>query len=73
MFDQGAGIGDDSTGGAADMRVDFEDLLDGLRHDERGVEPAFDGQDHSLGALDADGRGAELNEPGCTLMASMAY
>ena len=38
VFDQSPRIGDDSTGGTADMRVNLEDLLDRLRHDKRRVE-----------------------------------
>jgi hypothetical protein len=37
------------------MRIDLEDLLNGFRDNESGVESAFDGEDNSFKALDADG------------------
>lgn len=56
MFNQSSGIGDDSTGCATDVRVDFKDLFDGFWDDEGGLESAFDCQDDSFCGLDADGR-----------------
>lgn len=56
MLDQGTSIGDDSTCRTANMRVDFEDLLDRLRNDKSRVESTFNGQDNSLSALDSNGR-----------------
>lgn len=56
VFDQCPRIGDDSTCGTADMRVDLEDLLDGLRHDKCGVESPLNGEDNPLSTLDSNGR-----------------
>jgi hypothetical protein len=37
------------------MRINLEDLLNGLRDDEGRVESALNSEDDSLEALDADG------------------
>lgn len=56
VFDQSPRIGDDSTGGTADMRVNLEDLLDRLRHDKGRVESPLNGEDNPLSALDSNRR-----------------
>jgi hypothetical protein len=73
VLDERPGVSDDSAGGAADVGVNFEDLLKGLGDDEGGVESAFDCKNNALAALDADGGGAQLDGERCTLIASMAY
>ena len=55
MFDESSGIGDDATGCTADVLVNLEDFLDGLRDDEGGLESPLDGEHDAFGALDADG------------------
>ena len=62
MLDQSTSISDHSTCCTADMRVNFEDLLDRLRHDKGRVESTLNCQHYSLSALDSNGRWAELNE-----------
>lgn len=55
MFDEGACVGDDTTGCTADMGIDFEDLLDGFGDNEGRVESALHCKHYSLCRLDADG------------------
>jgi hypothetical protein len=55
VLNEGSRISDDSTGSTADMRINLEDLLNGLRDDEGRVESALNSEDDSLEALDADG------------------
>lgn len=56
VFDQRAGVSNHTTRRTADVGVDLEDLLDGLGHDQRGVQSPFYGQNDALRTLDADGR-----------------
>ena len=55
MFDESSCIGDDTAGCTADVLVNLEDFLDGLRDDEGGLESPLDGEHDAFGALDADG------------------
>jgi hypothetical protein len=73
VFNEGSGVGDDSTGGAADVGINLEDFLEGFRNNQGGIKSAFDCKDNTLGGLDSNGGGTELNKRVCTLMASMAY
>src|ERR1051325_11713993 len=55
---QGAGVGHEAGGGAADVGVDGEDLLDALRHDEAAGDALVDEQDDAGLGAHADGGGA---------------
>lgn len=73
MFDESSSVGDNTTGRAANVRVDFEDFFDWLRNDKSRLKSSFDCENDSFWTLDADSWGAELHDMGVTLMASMAY
>ena len=54
VVDESPGVGDDSTGCAADVLVDFEYFLYAFGYDEGGVESSLHCEDDSLLDLDAD-------------------
>lgn len=73
MLNESSSVSDDSTGCAANVRVDFEDFFDGFWDDESGLKSAFDCKHYSFCSFDADGGRAQLHVQVHTLMASMAY
>lgn len=69
VFNQSSCISDDTTGGTADVRVDFEDFLDRFWDNKSGVESPFYCQNNSFYAFDTDSWWAELHVDGFTLIA----
>jgi len=55
VFNQGSGIGDDSTGRTADMFINLEYFLNGFRDDEGGLQPPLNCKYDSFRALDSNG------------------
>lgn len=53
VLDETSGIGDDTTGGAANVVVDLEYFLYALGHNKSGVESPLYSQDDSLGYFDS--------------------
>lgn len=47
VFDHGAGVGLETGHGAADVSVDFDDLLDGGGFEEGGGDAFFYAEDHA--------------------------
>jgi hypothetical protein len=62
VIDHRARIGGQARPGAADVRVDLHDLLDGRGLEERGRDALLHGEDGAVRGGDADGGGAELRE-----------
>lgn len=61
VLDHGAGIGLEARHGAADMAVDFDNLLDGGGLKEGGSDTLLDTEDNTLRGCDTDGCAAELD------------
>ncbi len=61
VLNHGAGIGLQAGHGAANVAVDFDNLLDGRGLEQGGGDALLDAEDDALGGGDADGRGAELD------------
>lgn len=54
MFNQVAGIGLQTRHGTADVLINFDDLLDGRRFEQRGCDTLLNTEDHTLGGCYLD-------------------
>lgn len=61
VLDHAAGVGLETTHGAADVAVDLDNFLDGGGLEQGRGHTLLDTQNHTLVGCDADGSGAELD------------
>lgn len=54
VLDQVAGIGLQTGHGTADVLINFNDLLDGRRFEQRGCDALLNTEDHTLGGCYLD-------------------
>jgi hypothetical protein len=71
MIDHRSGIGCEATHGAAEMGIDFHDLLDTGGFEEGRLDTLFYAEDDAFGCLYPDSGRTELHDGRCGVAASV--